>query len=84
MARIAIVTGAAGGIGSKFIEKISVIDDIDEIWAVGRNPEKLEALKNISSRIVPVIMDLSSVSYTVLSDMLKDKKPDVRKCPRSR
>jgi short-subunit dehydrogenase len=28
--------------------------------------------------IVPVIMDLSSVSCTVLSDMLKDKKPDVR------
>ena len=78
MARIAIVTGAAGGIGSKFIEKISVMDDIDEIWAVGRNPEKLEALKTISSRIVPVIMDHSSVSCTVLSDMLKDKKPDVR------
>ena len=78
MARIAIVTGAAGGIGSKFIEKISVMDDIDEIWAVGRNPEKLEALKTISSRIVPVIMDLSSVSCRVLSDMLKEKKPDVR------
>ena len=78
MARIAIVTGAAGGIGSKFIEKISVMDDIDEIWAVGRNPEKLEALKTISSRIVPVIMDLSSVSCTVLSDMLKEIKPDVR------
>ena len=78
MGRIAIVTGAAGGIGSKFIEKISVMDDIDEIWAVGRNPEKLEALKTISSRIVPVIMDLSSVSCTVLSDMLKEKKPDVR------
>ena len=78
MARIAIVTGAAGGIGSKFIEKISVMDDIDEIWAVGRNPEKLEALKTISSRVVPVIMDLSSVSCRVLSDMLKEKKPDVR------
>ena len=78
MARIAIVTGAAGGIGSKFIEKISVMDDIDEIWAVGRNPEKLEALKTISSRIGPVIMDLSSVSCRVLSDMLKEKKPDVR------
>ena len=78
MARIAIVTGAAGGIGSKFIEKISAMDDIDEIWAVGRNPEKLEALKTISSRVVPVIMDLSSVSCRVLSDMLKEKKPDVR------
>ena len=78
MARIAIVTGAAGGIGSKFIKKISAMDDIDEIWAVGRNPEKLEALKTISSKIVPVIMDLSFVSCRVLSDMLKEKKPDVR------
>lgn len=78
MAKIAIVTGASGGIGSIFIQKISELEDIEEIWAVGRNPQKLEDLKTISSKIVPVVMDLSLAECETLSDMLKDKKPDVR------
>ena len=45
MAKIAIVTGATGGLGQEFIKDIQKIDEIDEIWAVGRNEKKLEELR---------------------------------------
>ena len=41
MSKVAIVTGATGGIGSEFIRRIATDENIDEIWAVGRNKEKL-------------------------------------------
>ncbi len=40
MSKIAIITGATGGIGQKFIERINGSNDIDVIWAVGRNSER--------------------------------------------
>ena len=42
MRRVAIVTGSTGGIGREFVRRISEDEDIDEIWAVGRNKEKLD------------------------------------------
>ncbi len=42
MADIAIITG---GIGMEFVKAIHPSEDIDEIWAVGRNNEKLNRLK---------------------------------------
>ena len=78
MAKVAIVTGATGGIGKVFIDRISKMDDIDEIWAVGRNEEKLNALKETVSKVRPVIMDLSSGKCDLLTDMLQQEKPDVR------
>lgn len=78
MARIALVTGATGGIGEKFVEKICLLDDIDEVWAVGRNREKLDALKNKSEKIVPVIADLSDGGTDVLKELFAEKKPEIR------
>ena len=40
MSRVAIVTGATGGIGMEFVKAIHPSEDIDEIWTVGRNNEK--------------------------------------------
>ena len=42
MAKIAIVTGATGGIGEKFVQEICKMKDIDEVWATGRNKDKLD------------------------------------------
>ncbi|MBK1810731.1 SDR family NAD(P)-dependent oxidoreductase [Clostridium sp. YIM B02505] len=42
--RIAIVTGASGGIGKEFT-KILIEEEVDEVWDVARNKEKLAALK---------------------------------------
>ena len=79
---IAIVTGAAGGLGKEFVRQ--VIDDVDELWAIGRNVEKLEGLKaDFGAKIVPLKMDLSDTkSFSKLSDKLKaeEKKsaPQIR------
>ena len=73
---VAIVTGAAGGLGKEFVRQ--VIGDVDELWAIGRNVEKLEGLKaSFGAKIVPLKMDLSDIkSFSKLSDKLKaeDKK----------
>lgn len=69
--RIAIVTGAAGGLGKEFVRQI--IDDVDELWAIGRNVEKLEGLKSeFGAKIVPFQMDLSDAkSLSKLSEKLQ-------------
>ena len=36
MSKIAILTGATGGLGKAFIKEL-IKEDIDRIWAVGRN-----------------------------------------------
>jgi len=78
MSRAAIITGAAGGIGSVFTDRISQMEAIDEIWAVGRSEEKLDALRAGYPKVRPVVMDLSSGKTDILDDMLKSEKPDVR------
>ena len=44
MNRIAILTGATGGLGQAFLREL-LREDIDEIWAVARNQKKLEEIK---------------------------------------
>ena len=69
--QIAIITGAAGGLGKEFVRQ--VIDDVDELWAIGRNVEKLDGLKSeFGAKIVPFQMDLSNAkALSKLSDKLK-------------
>ena len=81
MARIAIVTGATGGIGAEFVREISsnaAYADIDEIWAVGRNRDRLESLRAISSKVVAVEADLASDGVSVLARRLVESAPDLR------
>ena len=78
MKRIAIVTGATGGIGRIFVEKICAMDDIDEVWAVGRNKDKLDALCEVSQKVVPVAADLASDGIDVISCLISERAPDIR------
>ena len=78
MNRIAIITGATGGIGNRFVEAVKLMDDIDEIWAVGRNREKLSKLSDGCDKIVSIQTDLSDNGIDVLSKKLIDETPDVR------
>ena len=79
---IAIVTGASGGLGKEFVRQ--VIDDVDELWAIGRNVEKLEGLnESVGAKLIPLKMDLSDTkAFSKLSDKLKaeEKKsaPQIR------
>lgn len=74
--KIAIVTGATGGIGKEFIKQI-ILEPIDEIWAIARNEDKLNKLsEEFGEKIIPISMDLSKVEeIKKLQSMLKDKSP---------
>ena len=71
MKKIAVITGASGGLGKEFVRQI--INEVDEVWAIGRNVAKLEGLKaEFGSKIIPLQMDLSDTkSYDVLSGRLE-------------
>lgn len=56
--KIAIVTGATGGVGQKFIEELCK-EQLDEIWAVARNEQKLSKLCTLDERIIAIVVDLS-------------------------
>ena len=83
---IAIITGASSGIGKAFLEEIvkehGVYGSVpfDEIWAVGRNEDKLIEIKTLlgEERVIPVKADLASPEdMSVLADRLAAEKPQV-------
>ena len=78
MAGIAIITGATGGIGSRFVEAVQGMAGIDEIWAVGRNRGKLSSLKDAYAKVVPVEADLAAGGTGVLASLIHEKAPDIR------
>ena len=78
MKRIAIVTGATGGIGNIFVKKICLMDDIDEVWAVGRNKDKLINLCKDEPKIRPVEADLEKDGVSVIGNLITTTKPDIR------
>ena len=73
MKKIAIITGASGGLGKEFVSRL--VSEVDELWAIGRNVSKLEALKTENGshgeKIIPLQMDLSDIhSFDILSSKL--------------
>ena len=57
--RIAIITGATGGIGREFT-RLLVEEDIDEVWTVVRNEKKLQELKKLyGEKVIPLAKDLT-------------------------
>ena len=73
MKKIAIVTGANGGFGKELTALLSKETELDEIWAIARNKEKLDGLKNeLGEKIRPIQMDMSDrKSFDALEQMLK-------------
>lgn len=76
--KIAIVTGASGGIGQVFVREL-VKEALDEIWVVARNRQRLCALQNeLGVRIIPVCKDLTdSAALLSFSDLLKEQAPRI-------
>lgn len=59
MKKIAIITGATGGIGQEFVRQL-LKEELDEIWAVARNEKKLKELREqFGEKVRLVPMDLS-------------------------
>lgn len=77
--KIAIVTGATGGLGKEFV-KLLCREAIDEIWAIARNAEKLDSLSTeLGSKVVPISADLSkNESYQRIKGMLSERQPQVQ------
>ena len=78
--KIAIVTGASSGMGREFVRQLSGYETVDEIWAVARRAEALEALKSeVSTPVRPVVLDLlKPESFDTLRAMLEAERPDLR------
>jgi len=82
MKKIAIITGASSGLGEEFIRQMSGEKEkkrADEIWAIARRKERLEALSRVTDIAVrPVPMDLTlAASVSELELMLKEEEPEV-------
>ncbi len=79
MKKIAIITGATGGIGREFVKQI-LKKDIDEVWAVARNEKKLlELQKEYGEKVKPVSADLSDISEIErIRNLLLEEKPIVQ------
>ncbi len=79
MKSIAVITGASGGLGKELVRQI--IDEVDELWAIGRNIAKLEAFKAElgleGKKLISLQMDLSDISsLSILSSKLETAASD--------
>lgn len=76
MPSIAIVTGASSGLGKEFVRRIDAGEfaGIDEIWAVARRAERLDALVRTCSTVVrPFCLDLTDPdSFELLESALRE------------
>ncbi len=74
MKKIAIITGASGGIGQIFVRELAK-EMLDEIWVIGRNQERLLALKKeYGEKIVPICKDLAEdTDILSISDLLAEQ-----------
>ena len=78
MKKIAILTGATGGLGREFLKQI-LNEEVDEVWAIARNKQKLLDLRNeYGEKVVPIPLDLSDRSaIEQIGTMLKEQNPFV-------
>ena len=63
MKNIAIVTGASSGLGKEFVKLLVNNKDIDNIYVLARNQDKLNKLKaDYGNKIIPYPADLSDIN----------------------
>ena len=77
---VAIVTGASSGMGREFVRQLSEYVQVDEIWAIARRAEALEALKEeVTVPVRAIALDLlREESFRTVRQLLEQEKPDVR------
>ena len=77
---IAIVTGASSGMGREFVRQLSGYVTVDEIWAIARRTDALEALKaEVAVPVRPISLDLcEEASFDEIARMLRIEKPNIR------
>jgi hypothetical protein len=78
--KIAIITGASSGIGREFTQRIHTYQklQLDELWLIARNREKLESIKS-PIPIKLIVLDLTeNDSFSQLYALLRTEHPNVR------
>ena len=77
--KIAIITGATGGLGREFVFE-ALKENIDEIWAVARNEDRLNDLKTeFGDKIRTIRCDVANAEeLSVLFKLIESEKPDIR------
>lgn len=81
MKRIAVITGATGGIGKEFVKQIIENQtELEQIWVLGRSRDKLDQIKGeFGALIDPIVCDLSRESDVAgLVEKLRDSEADIR------
>ena len=78
--KIAIVTGASSGMGRQFVLQLKAYVQVDEIWAIARRKEALEALEEqCGVKVRPISLDLcEEESFRTMEKLLAEEKPDVK------
>ena len=78
--KIAIVTGASSGMGRQFVLQLKDYVQVDEIWAIARRKEALEALEEqCGVKVRPISLDLcEEESFRTMEKLLAEEKPDVK------
>ena len=78
--KIALVTGASSGLGREFVRQIAEQGKVEEIWAIARRRDRLEALQSISAVPIRVlVLDLTRPGdMEYLRNTLQDELPDIR------
>lgn len=76
---IAIVTGASSGMGKEFVYALDREKKYDEIWAIARRADRLEALQSeVETKIVPIALDLTKAeSFHIYRALLAARTPNV-------
>ena len=80
MKTIAVITGASRGIGKEFADRIEEYGKVDEIWAIARNLDKLETLKDsVPVPVRAISLDLSKEeSFAEYAALLEKEKPFIK------
>lgn len=80
MKNIAIITGASSGLGKEFVRQLDEIANLDEIWMIGRNEERLKNTDfQTRSSLRPFCLDLCvPSSFDFLKGLLELETPTVR------
>lgn len=80
MKKIAVITGASSGIGKEFATRISEYGELDEVWVIARNMQKLEELRSkIPFSLKTISLDLSkNESFEEYEKLLSEEKPFIK------
>ncbi len=77
--KIALITGASSGLGKQYLKALSKEQEIDAFWVIARRKEKLEELRQYTSKPVYVLpFDLTKQdTFDALETLLSQRHPNI-------